>query len=202
MHHLRAYDRPTWRPAPREGLISQLGPVFRKSRVLFGPEKSVVKLKTACFESLVFQHVSNKKKTKKKQEDCEVWWLRTWGFWGNNRKWGIQIGPNSILNDSFFLSYRSSDNCGWWPSFTSQVWGWFSKSPENFLALKAIKVWCPCENKKGVVAPKIGPKGLGTFKKRHPTQKCFPRSATVALFCLFVCYNCLIKLSTCVMIDY
>ena len=24
-----------------------------------------------------------------------------------------EIGPNSILNDSFFLNYRSSDNCGW-----------------------------------------------------------------------------------------
>ena len=46
-----------------------------------------------------------------------------------------EIGPNSILNDSFFLNYRSSDNCGWWPSFTSQAWGLFSKSPENFRAL-------------------------------------------------------------------
>ena len=36
-----------------------LGPVSRKSRELFGPEKLVVKLQSTCFEELIFLHVFN-----------------------------------------------------------------------------------------------------------------------------------------------
>ena len=42
-----------------------LGPVSRKSRELFGPEKLVVKLQSACFEKLIFLHVFNIRKTKR-----------------------------------------------------------------------------------------------------------------------------------------
>ena len=38
---------------PRES-VSEQGPVSRKSRELFGPEKQVVKLQSACFEKLIF----------------------------------------------------------------------------------------------------------------------------------------------------
>ena len=79
--------------------------------MLFGPEKSVVKLKTACFESLVFQHVSNKKKKNKRIAKFDG--LEPRGFEQITGSEAPEIGPNSILNDSFFLSYRSSDNCGW-----------------------------------------------------------------------------------------
>ena len=41
------------------------GPVSRKSRQLFGPEKSVVKLQSACFEKLFLEYVFNVRKTKK-----------------------------------------------------------------------------------------------------------------------------------------
>ena len=46
-------------------MISAQGPVSRKSRELFGPEKLVVKLKSACFEKLIFLHVFNIRKTKR-----------------------------------------------------------------------------------------------------------------------------------------
>ena len=39
--------------------ISGQGLVSRKSRELFGPEKSVVKLQSTCFEKLIFLHVFN-----------------------------------------------------------------------------------------------------------------------------------------------
>ena len=42
-----------------------LGPVSRKSRELFGPEKLVVKLQSACFEKLIFLHVFNTRKIKR-----------------------------------------------------------------------------------------------------------------------------------------
>ena len=42
-----------------------LGPVSRKSRELFGPEKLVVKLQSACFEKLIFLHVFNIRKIKR-----------------------------------------------------------------------------------------------------------------------------------------
>ena len=35
------------------------------SRELFGPEVPVVKLQSACFEKLIFQHVFNVRKTKR-----------------------------------------------------------------------------------------------------------------------------------------
>ena len=44
---------------------SLLGPVSRKSRELFGPEKSVLKLQSACFEKLIFLHVCNVRKAKR-----------------------------------------------------------------------------------------------------------------------------------------
>ena len=37
--------------------VGSLGPVSRKSRELFGPEKPVVQLQSACFEKLVLQQV-------------------------------------------------------------------------------------------------------------------------------------------------
>ena len=36
------------------GYYSQQGPVSRKSRELFGSEKPVVNLQSACFENLIF----------------------------------------------------------------------------------------------------------------------------------------------------
>ena len=45
--------------------FSGQGPVSRKSRELFGPEKVVVKLQSACFEKLIFLHVFNIRKTKR-----------------------------------------------------------------------------------------------------------------------------------------
>ena len=47
--------------APSYGL---LGPVSRKSRKLFGPEKPSVKLATACFGKQTFSHVFKITKTK------------------------------------------------------------------------------------------------------------------------------------------
>ena len=49
------------------------GRVYRKSRELFGPEKPVVKLQSACLEKLTFEHVFNVRKTKKiaKFDDLE-----------------------------------------------------------------------------------------------------------------------------------
>ena len=41
------------------------GPVSRKSRELFGPEKLVVKLQSACFEKMIFLHVFNIRKIKR-----------------------------------------------------------------------------------------------------------------------------------------
>ena len=41
------------------------GPVSRTSREIFGPEKVVVKLQSACFEKLTFLHVFNIRKTKR-----------------------------------------------------------------------------------------------------------------------------------------
>ena len=41
------------------------GPVSRKSRELYGPEKKVVKLQSACLEKLIFLHVFNIRKTKR-----------------------------------------------------------------------------------------------------------------------------------------
>ena len=37
-----------------DGHTTGLVPVSRKSRELFGPEKPVVKLQSACFEKLIF----------------------------------------------------------------------------------------------------------------------------------------------------
>ena len=45
--------------------IKTLGPVSRRSRDLFGPEKPVVKLQSAYFEKLILQHVFNVRKTKR-----------------------------------------------------------------------------------------------------------------------------------------
>ena len=42
-----------------------LGPVSRKSLGLFGSEKLVVKLQSACFEKLIFEHVLNRRKSKR-----------------------------------------------------------------------------------------------------------------------------------------
>ena len=42
-----------------------LGPVSRQSRELFGPEKLVVKLQSACFEKLIILHGFNIRKTKR-----------------------------------------------------------------------------------------------------------------------------------------
>ena len=42
-----------------------MGLVSRKSRKLFGPEKTVVKLQSACFEKLIFLLVLNIRKTKR-----------------------------------------------------------------------------------------------------------------------------------------
>ena len=42
-----------------------LGPVSRKSRELFGPEKLVAKLQSACFKKLIVLHVFNIRKTKR-----------------------------------------------------------------------------------------------------------------------------------------
>ena len=44
--------------------VTGQGPVSRKSPELFGPEKLVVKLQSACFEKLIFLHVFNVRKTK------------------------------------------------------------------------------------------------------------------------------------------
>ena len=41
------------------------GPVSRKSRELFGSEKLVVKLQSACFEKMIFLHVFNIRKIKR-----------------------------------------------------------------------------------------------------------------------------------------
>ena len=41
------------------------GPVSRKSRGLFGPEKPIVGLQSASFEKLIFEHVLNVRKTKR-----------------------------------------------------------------------------------------------------------------------------------------
>ena len=41
------------------------GPVSRKSRELFGPEKLFVKLQSACFEKMTFLHVFNIRKIKR-----------------------------------------------------------------------------------------------------------------------------------------
>ena len=41
------------------------GPVSRKSRELFGSEKLVVKLQSACFEKMIFSHVFNIRKIKR-----------------------------------------------------------------------------------------------------------------------------------------
>ena len=46
------------------GKNSGLGLVSRKSGELFGPQKLVVKLQSACFEKLIFLHVFNIRKTK------------------------------------------------------------------------------------------------------------------------------------------
>ena len=48
----------------KEMLCAQ-GPVSRKYREIFGPEKLVVKLQSACFEKLTFLHVFNIRKTKR-----------------------------------------------------------------------------------------------------------------------------------------
>ena len=42
-----------------------LGPVSRRSRELFGPEKLVVTIQSACFEKLIFLHVFNIRKTRR-----------------------------------------------------------------------------------------------------------------------------------------
>ena len=54
-------------------ISSVQGPVSRKSRELFGPEKLVVKLQSACFEKLIFLHVFKIRKTKRieKFDDLE-----------------------------------------------------------------------------------------------------------------------------------
>ena len=47
------------------GLVMDQGPVSREFRELFGPEKVVVKLQSACFEKLIFLHVFNMRKIKR-----------------------------------------------------------------------------------------------------------------------------------------
>ena len=46
-------------------IVTDLGPVSRKSRELSGPEKLFVKLQSACFEKLIFLNVFNTRKTKR-----------------------------------------------------------------------------------------------------------------------------------------
>ena len=53
------------RPASSNKWGALLGPVSRKSRERFGPEKPVVKLQSACFEKLIFYHVFSVRKTKR-----------------------------------------------------------------------------------------------------------------------------------------
>ena len=45
--------------------VRDLGPVSRKSRELFRPEKLVVKLQSACFEKMIFLHVFNIRQIKR-----------------------------------------------------------------------------------------------------------------------------------------
>ena len=52
-------------PLGEQNFITPLGPVSRKFRELFGPEKLVVKLQSACFEKLIFLHVFNIRKIKR-----------------------------------------------------------------------------------------------------------------------------------------
>ena len=42
--------------------MRELGPVFRKPRELFGPEKPLAKLQSACFKKLIFYNVFNVRK--------------------------------------------------------------------------------------------------------------------------------------------
>ena len=83
---------------------SALGPVSRKSREVFGPEKLVVKLQSTCFEKLIYLNVFNIRKTK-----------RTAKFEGSESRL--------------------------------------------------------CEGMEGIVAPEIGPKSFGTFKKQAPDEE-------------------------------
>ena len=55
--------------------VHNQGPVSRKSRELFGPEKLVIKLQSARFEKLIRLHVFNIRKTKwiAKFEGLEPW---------------------------------------------------------------------------------------------------------------------------------
>ena len=48
------YDKKYRRIIPTFLSFSNQGSVSRKSRELFGPEKQVVKLQSACFEKLIF----------------------------------------------------------------------------------------------------------------------------------------------------
>ena len=56
-------------------IVIYQGPVSRKSRELFGPEKLVIKLQSARFEKLIRLHVFNIRKTKwiAKFEGLEPW---------------------------------------------------------------------------------------------------------------------------------
>ena len=45
-----------------ESLIGVQEPVSRKSREPFGPKNPVVKLQSACFEKVIFQHIFNVRK--------------------------------------------------------------------------------------------------------------------------------------------
>ena len=55
----------TFTPPSKSVTNCSLGPISRKSREVFGPEKRVVKLQSACFEQLIFKHAFNVRKTKR-----------------------------------------------------------------------------------------------------------------------------------------
>ena len=89
--------------------VGDLGPVSRKYRELFGPEKQVIKLQSAYFEKLILQYVFNVRK------------------------------PKRIA---------------------------------KFHGLEPLR----CEDIKGIVSPKIGPKSFGTFEKQATGDLCFVSS--------------------------
>ena len=63
-HEIQSFWSSSWCPVFSLGNDIQ-GPVSRKSRELFGPEKLVVKLQSARFEKLIFLHALNIRKIKR-----------------------------------------------------------------------------------------------------------------------------------------
>ena len=105
------------------------GPVSRKSRELFGAEKLVVKLESACFQTLIFQRVGNARKTKRiakfdglEPRCCED--IKGIGaprnrpekfrdFWETGPRWRHKTGvwKRGVLNRDFFccMLWNQSD---------------------------------------------------------------------------------------------